>query len=459
MEAGKQKLEREIISIETASRSYQAQLELTERELRLAKRDGELLHEEFDQLERSYKHAQEQCRKYQAALKSNQSRMDSQETAAKMNINKWFMDREAMGYSDGYREGYEVGKKHGKRLGVKVGREEGLREGIEQGKAEERRNAMDAIDQFLAEDGYSGGDSVGIRRTIQPEQVIDANVTAADVAHSQWKKEAGQVLGPKTRGIVLSLPGADAEQVAKELESSPDRDRILSLSVSFDLTKPDPSLESLVTSSKIPISLSTVYNGPSDQATEGLKWALALGRPVDIDVHVTLTDASLEGFEDTVGKATEGLESPPPIILSNILPPPHDLDLPIIKLMNHPTFLAFSSQVAALSLLPNVHIKFLPPAWDQPIPQTPYPGSPIDTPEARVQTEWKRRIKLYLGPVLEAFGYQRIIFGSSPSAASDAKSKADDWYEIARASLAELASDQEFVDSVFYGNANKVYRK
>ena len=61
--------------------------------------------------------------------------------------------------------------------------------------------------------------------------------------------------------------------------------------------------------------------------------------------------------------------------------------------------------------------------------------------------------------MLEAFGYQRIIFGSSPSAASSAKSNAGDWYEIARESLAELVSYQEFVDAVFYGNANKVYGK
>ena len=63
--------------------------------------------------------------------------------------------------------------------------------------------------------------------------------------------------------------------------------------------------------------------------------------------------------------------------------------------MNHPTYLAFTSQVAALSLLPNVHIKFLPPSWDQPTPQTPYPGSPVETAEGKVQREWKRRIKLY----------------------------------------------------------------
>lgn len=54
--------------------------------------------------------------------------------------------------------------------------------------------------------------------TIQPEAVIDANVVVADgdVAHPQWKKEAGQVLGGKIRGVVLSLPGADLDKVTKE---------------------------------------------------------------------------------------------------------------------------------------------------------------------------------------------------------------------------------------------------
>ena len=32
-----------------------------------------------------------------------------------------------------------------------------------------------------------------------------------------------------------------------------------------------------------------------------------------------------------------------------------------------------------------------------------------------------------------------------------------DWYEIARESLAELGIEQNFVDAVFYGNAEKVY--
>jgi predicted TIM-barrel fold metal-dependent hydrolase len=58
---------------------------------------------------------------------------------------------------------------------------------------------------------------------------------------------------------------------------------------------------------------------------------------------------------------------------------------------------------------------------------------------------------------VEAFGYQRIIFGSSPCPTSEAPSNASDWYEIARESLAELGIEQESINAVFSGNAKVVY--
>ena len=66
-------------------------------------------------------------------------------------------------------------------------------------------------------------------------------------------------------------------------------------------------------------------------------------------------------------------------------------------------------------------------------------------------------VVLQVGPVLEAFGYGRIIFGSSHSSASSASSNASDWYEIARESFAELGVEQEAIDAVFFLNAKKVY--
>lgn len=67
------------------------------------------------------------------------------------------------------------------------------------------------------------------------------------------------------------------------------------------------------------------------------------------------------------------------------------------------------------------------------------------------------RTDLLVGPVMEAFGYERIIFGSSPSSSSRGRAHVGNWYEIARESLAELGVEQAFVDAVFYGNAQKVY--
>ena len=62
-----------------------------------------------------------------------------------------------------------------------------------------------------------------------------------------------------------------------------------------------------------------------------------------------------------------------------------------------------------------------------------------------------------VGPALEAFGYERILFGSSPSPSSRSPSNAGDWYELARECFAELGTEQEDIDAVFFGNANRVY--
>jgi len=62
-----------------------------------------------------------------------------------------------------------------------------------------------------------------------------------------------------------------------------------------------------------------------------------------------------------------------------------------------------------------------------------------------------------VGPAVEAFGFERIVYGSSPSPVSHAHSNAGDWYEIAREAFAELGVDQESVDAVFGGNAQRIY--
>ena len=65
-----------------------------------------------------------------------------------------------------------------------------------------------------------------------------------------------------------------------------------------------------------------------------------------------------------------------------------------------------------------------------------------------------------VGHAVEAFGFQRILFGSSPAApltASTPASNADHWYELARESFAELGIEQEAIDAVFALNARQVY--
>jgi hypothetical protein len=130
-------------------------------------------------------------------------------------------------------------------------------------------------------------------------------------------------------------------------------------------------------------------------------------------------------------------------------------------------------------LFPTVHIKFLPPAWQSSsVPSTPA-GVPVAEASDAVQhREWKRRIKMYrechkpyvilnpplignfaiVGPVMEAFGFRRIMFGSSPSGSFQSTvGGAGEWYKLARESFAELAVEQEDIDEVFYGTAKRVY--
>lgn len=96
---------------------------------------------------------------------------------------------------------------------------------------------------------------------------------------------------------------------------STDLTGVLSLVVPYNIQNPDQSLEDKLAGAKVPTSLSVVYDRASPEVIDGLKWALQRGRPVDIDVQVTLTESTLEEFEDVIAKATEGIANPPPIIL------------------------------------------------------------------------------------------------------------------------------------------------
>ncbi|KAF9451948.1 hypothetical protein P691DRAFT_722968 [Macrolepiota fuliginosa MF-IS2] len=290
--------------------------------------------------------------------------------------------------------------------------------------------------------------------TVHPENVVDAHVVG-DPKLERWQKEVSETLGKRAYGVVLAIPADKASEVVKETGGV----NIISTMVPFSLGDPE-SISAAVqaaSESSVPVSFSTVFSGSSPENIAGMREVLQKGRPVDIEIRTSIADASLEGFEEFLTKATTELEVVPPIILSNLLPPPHDFNLPIVKLMNHPTYNSFQAQTAALSLFPYAYVKYLPPVWGVATPSTPQPGAAMESSGAKEQREWKRRIKMYLGPVMEAFGFQRIIFGSSSPTVSQASSNSSDWYNVAREALAELGVEQEIIDSVFSLNAQKVY--
>ncbi len=62
-----------------------------------------------------------------------------------------------------------------------------------------------------------------------------------------------------------------------------------------------------------------------------------------------------------------------------------------------------------------------------------------------------------VGPIVEAFGFNRIIFATSSASGTAGSSSPGNWYEMAREAVAELGIDQEGVDAIFGGNANTLY--
>ncbi|KAI0633806.1 hypothetical protein C8Q77DRAFT_813500 [Trametes polyzona] len=313
--------------------------------------------------------------------------------------------------------------------------------------------------------------------SLQPEQIIDAHVIAPSGDLSTWRSQSGQKFGDRIKGVVLSLhgaPSAEVEKVVQQVQSSASSTPILAIAVPFSLEDgapaAPPSYLSTPSSSKPAIVLSTTFKDSSPAAIEALAWALSQGFTVNIDVQSDLqAESGWDALEELLTKATASPEANGKIVLSNILPPPDSLALPIVKLLTHPLYRSYQGHTASLSLFANLFINFLPPAWGAPTPPTPPPPSAEGSEEskekaARLESkeakEWKRRIKMYIGPTVEAFGFQRILFGSSPAApltASTPASNAADWFELARESFAELGVEQDAIDAVFADNARQVY--
>ncbi|QRW21330.1 hypothetical protein RhiXN_06319 [Rhizoctonia solani] len=309
-----------------------------------------------------------------------------------------------------------------------------------------------------------------------PTEVHDAHVELASPgALLKWKTEAGGVYGPKIKSVVLALPAnAASKDVLGRSYNHPRRVGNHRTLYPIPALGPPPEL-----TAPVPIAYSFTFKQSSDALVEALRWA-SDKHPVDIDVQVDLIkdEQGWDALEELISKVVsdpdqqkgeaDSVSQPKPnlkpIVLSNLLPPPGALAVPTVKLLTHPMYLAYQERIASLSFNLNVYLKYLPPDWHTPTPTSPLPGSKPSDPEGSIRDldseekkEWKRRTKMYLGPAIEAFGYSRLVFGSSPSTTSTSTSNAGDWYQIAKESVAELGVDQEGLDAVFGTNAKTIY--
>jgi hypothetical protein len=70
----------------------------------------------------------------------------------------------------------------------------------------------------------------------------------------------------------------------------------------------------------------------------------------------------------------------------NILPPPHDLEFPIVKLLTHPIYHSYQSHIATLSLFSQVYLSYVPLALEcTHATHTPGPGRRVKGEQARDQ--------------------------------------------------------------------------
>ncbi|KAF8530489.1 hypothetical protein BU17DRAFT_79267 [Hysterangium stoloniferum] len=288
--------------------------------------------------------------------------------------------------------------------------------------------------------------------TNHPYTIIDSCLSANNA--EEWSTQVKWVTSRNVSGVVLSLPASGERDVFDQFQKSHPSLKILSVIVPISFENGVPA-DVPKFGEDIRVTLSITFVKSSPEVLQGIRWALKNGHVLDIIIESPgeSAEALLELLNVAFGTAETALKPAPggAIVLSNILPPPHDINLSIVKLLNHPKYHAYKSYIAAFSLYPSVYIKYTPPHWNGPIPPT------SDTEEeGKEKKEWKRHIKMFLGPAVEAFGFERIMFGSSRAAGSTSGS-ANDWYEIARESLVELGVDQESVDAVFAAAAGTVY--
>jgi len=282
---------------------------------------------------------------------------------------------------------------------------------------------------------------------LTPGGLVDAHLNTAHPAH--------------TRAVVLSPRGHAAGAIVQSLQSGAVDAPVLAVLTPFALD----STEVLAhLSATVSPALTAVYDGATpvvveaeedskDQAqaessVKNLRWALQHGRVVDLDIQggiIAIDPSVYDSLLNLLAKAIRSGTSTKrtPIVLTNALPPPLDSITPVVALMNHPAYNTYRQRVSSLSLFEDVYVKLLPPAW-------------VST-ELGERQELKNILILFIVPVLEAFGFERIIFGSSPAFADGSPALAESWYKLVLGAFRELAVSQDEMDKIFIDNAERVY--
>jgi hypothetical protein len=139
--------------------------------------------------------------------------------------------------------------------------------------------------------------------------------------------------------------------------------------VTIDLKDGPPTSPPLfLASDSLPVGISTpvTESSTSTSLTTGIAWVLTQNLTLDIDVQSNASNdgGGFEWVAETITSAQrKALGSTSKIVITNVLPPQSSIDLPIVKLLSHPGYIAYSSHVASLSLVPNTLLKFVPPRW------------------------------------------------------------------------------------------------
>ncbi|KAF8444735.1 hypothetical protein L210DRAFT_848389 [Boletus edulis BED1] len=516
-ESSKYVVELEAARAREEIKRYKIQIESLERDVKRLQADVTLLEKQRNEADECAARARDTARKFQMELRNLQARHVGREEGLRYGMHKWFKTGRIEGFDTGHADGYESGRHEGYdegreqgfsegqeiglKQGRKIGRQEGLDQGWEQGRREEREHVLQAFDDFFVaeiderdqvvsgkrdEFGCDQADrgslppprrrgkdiprlplsaftppNTGTSDTfpipptpslITPSGIADSHLHITRDPQGTYNGDISHLKSTHKRAVVLSARGHSAHAIVTSLQSlqsgvvdAP----VLAVLIPFVLNTTEiPEYLSATVSP----ALTTIYDGAIPvTSVKSLRWALEHGRVIDLDIEngIIAIDASI--YDSLVNLLSKAIKSDtntkrPPIVLTNALPPPLVSLTPVVTMMNHPTYVTYRQRISSLSLFENAYVKLLPPQWVS-----------AALEKETQERELRNILKLFIVPVLEAFGFERIIFGSSPAFADGSPALAEKWYKLVLESFRELAVSQDEIDNIFVENAQRVY--